>query len=469
MSSMHFPLPVRIGPLWGATTGQHNTSQELNTHPRTRLYSLAPREIGTIWRESLTGYINRLGWTHHVTPRSLVVQEVIPQLSDDLRVSMSAHISVFSYQGALVLNGYSVQAQTWVSILERLTGRTDLPFLTLPWWIGNLSSRKQLRRVPAWCPSCLAEWQENGSPIYQPLLWGLQVVILCPRHRDFLKDRCPQCQKPQAVIAANKSRPGACTHCSSWLGAEAQDQQKLVYDDELIAWQEWVIYALEELHGASLSTEMLLWESFFTHLADCLKEQEAFSRLSRVSGIKREFLHRWVCNDDTYTPTLETILKFCYICDVTPLQVMKNQVSRLRQIIESERAVRVPSPRPRLRRVNLEQCQTFLQAVLNGQEKPQGLRQIEKHLGYTVRQLSYHFPKECALITPLAQEYRRQRKEERLDKVREQVRLAVISVHSQGVYPSQRKLRPLLPGGLMRMPEAKEAWRTTLRELGFEL
>jgi len=455
---MHFPIPVRI-------SQQRSTSQELDSCPRTRLYSLAPREIGSIWRESFTGYINRLGWTHHVAPRALVVQEVTPQLSDELRVSMSAHFSVFGYQGAMVLNGYSVQAQMWVSILGRLTGRTDLPFLTLPWWIGNLSSRKQLRRVPAWCPSCLAEWQENGSPIYQPLLWGLQVVTLCPRHRDFLKDRCPHCQKPQAVIAANKSRPGACTHCGGWLSAEAQDQHLQVSDDELLAWQEWVMHALEELHGASLSTGMLQWKPFFTHLADCLKEQEDFSRLSRVSGIKRELLHRWVCNDDTYTPTLETILKFCYMCDVTPLQVMKNQVSRLKQTIECETATHVPRPRSHLRRVNLQQCQTFLQAVLDGHEKPQGLRQIGKHLGYTVRQLSYHFPEECALITPLAQEYRRQRKVERLDKVREQVRQAVISVHSHGVYPSQRKLRSLLPGGLMLMSEVKEAWRATLREL----
>jgi hypothetical protein len=30
--------------------------------PRSRLYNLAPYEIGTPWCESLTGYINRLGW-----------------------------------------------------------------------------------------------------------------------------------------------------------------------------------------------------------------------------------------------------------------------------------------------------------------------------------------------------------------------------------------------------------------------
>src|SRR5437016_6762511 len=141
----------------------HNVLRHENIPPRSQLYSLVPYEIGTIWRESLTGYINRLGWTHHVAPRALVAQEVASQLSGEQPVSVLAHFSVFGYQGAMVLNGYGVQTQTWVALLEQLTGRADLPFLTLPWWIGNLSSRKQLRRFPAWCPSCLSEWQENDE------------------------------------------------------------------------------------------------------------------------------------------------------------------------------------------------------------------------------------------------------------------------------------------------------------------
>jgi hypothetical protein len=172
--------------------------------------------------------------------------------------------------------------------------------------------------------------------------------------------------------------------------------------------------------------------------------------------------------EEEYTPTLETILKFCYVCNVIPLQVMQNQVSRLKQVIQSEIAAHAPPPSPRLRHVNLEQCQTFLQAVLDGHEKPQGLRQIGKHLGYTVRQLSYHFPKECALITPLAQEYRRQRKEERLNRVREQVRQAVVSLHAQGTYPSLHKVQAFLPTGVMIQPEASETWHAVLRELEIE-
>jgi hypothetical protein len=49
---------------------------------RSRLYDLVPHEIGTPWCESLTGYINRLGWTHHVPPRALVAQEIVPRLDE---------------------------------------------------------------------------------------------------------------------------------------------------------------------------------------------------------------------------------------------------------------------------------------------------------------------------------------------------------------------------------------------------
>ena len=167
-------------------------------------------------------------------------------------------------------------------------------------------------------------------------------------------------------------------------------------------------------------------------------------------------------------PLLESILRFCYACDVTPVQIMRNQVHPLRQTIEQRSPVHAPLPRSHYRRVNLEHCRAFLQAILEGHEKPRSLRQVEKHLGYTTRQLFYHFPEECALIASRTREYRQQRKEERLDNVRKQVRQAMFSLHDQGIYPSQRQLRSLLPGGCMRQAEAKEAWCLTLQELGFE-
>src|SRR6266702_5854047 len=48
---------------------------------RSKLYGLAPCGLGTVWQESLTSYLNRLAWRHHIPPRHLVAQELLPRLS----------------------------------------------------------------------------------------------------------------------------------------------------------------------------------------------------------------------------------------------------------------------------------------------------------------------------------------------------------------------------------------------------
>jgi len=445
---------------------QRNVLQETNIPPRSHLYSLPPCNVETIWRESLTGYMNRLARTHHISPRDLVAQEILPRLGDGFHLS-PPRLALLGAQG-MSLNGSGDLARAWTGVLERLTAQTDLHLLTLAWWIGDLSPRRQLREAPAWCPSCLSEWREKGDTIYQPLFWMFQIVMICPRHQNFLVDRCPSCQKKQTIITTNKTEPGQCTHCKAWLGAEAYDSPKQSQDDALISWQRWVMNALEELLTASLVTDVLQWEPFFRHLARCLKGQRACSKVARLTGTGRGRLQQWISDDDAYTPTFEAICKFCYACDVTPLQVMTDQLDGLQQIIQSAAVPHSLRPRRLNRQVDQEQCLAFLQAVINGQEEPLGVYQIAMRLGYAVRQLVYHFPHECALVTQRAKEYRKQRKEQRLTQVREEVRLAMLSLHAQGVYPSQRQLRSLLPGGFMLQPAAKEAWYATLHELGFE-
>ena len=135
---------------------ESNLLQETTLPPRSLLYSLVPCEIGSIFRESLTGYINRLGWTHHVSPRALITEVIFPRLDEQLRLSVS-RLSVFCSQGAMSLNTRGGPGQSWISILEQLTAQPQLHVLTLPWWIGGLPFRRQLRAVPAWCPLCLSE------------------------------------------------------------------------------------------------------------------------------------------------------------------------------------------------------------------------------------------------------------------------------------------------------------------------
>src|SRR5438128_1573227 len=76
-------------------------------------------------------------------------------------------LASFKTQDAMSLNGTGSFASAGVALLNDLTGRTDLHLLTLPWWVGDLPRRGQLRATPAWCPSCLAEWKDKEQPFYQ--------------------------------------------------------------------------------------------------------------------------------------------------------------------------------------------------------------------------------------------------------------------------------------------------------------
>ncbi len=429
--------------------------------PRSRLYHLVPQALETMWCESLTGYINRLGWTHHVSPRSLVAEVINQELPKP-----SPFVAVFCLQAAMGLNGNGEQAGIWAEVVGQLTAQADLHCLTLASLLGDFPPIRILRRTPAWCPACLAEWKTTRKILYQPLLWMIQLVTICPAHRTLLLDQCPVCHKRQKVLATNKTQPFECTSCAHWLGRGASAVPENEETAQLISWQTWVISALEELHATSLQGGILSWKPFFTQLSSYLKERRAYSRVAQAIGTGKENFHRWVNDQD---PTLETLLKFCYRCEITPWQVMNGKLEPLERVLREGACRAAPLPPRRQQRLDHERCLRHLHVALSESAAPPSLRQVGRQLGYnSTALLTYHFPEACALIIQRHAEYREQRKEQRLLKLREDIRQAVFSLYAQGEYPLRYKLSTIFPNGVMRQREATEAWRAALRELGLE-
>lgn len=439
-----------------------------NVPPRSRLYGLAPREVGTIWVESLTSYLNRLGWMHGVSPRALVVQEIVPYLSQDYP---RHQLATFSRATAMNINGNGSVALEWSSILERLTARPSLNLLTLHHWIGDLPSRGHLREKPSWCPVCYTEWRKQNTPLYQPLMWLFQIVTICPRHKRQLQDHCPHCQKHQSIIA-RETFPGHCTQCNAWLGTDLDSLQEQEIDGKTLEWQEWVISTLEELRVANSLTSALSWERFFASLEICINERGGCSKLTELTGIPRTSFYLWLgrmqCSRN-YSPSLEMILGFCYTCNLSPLDIMADP-SSLISFVQSEMPPQhLRSHHFERKSVDRDRCLQFIQAVLDGREEPLGASQVAERLGHTQRALLRYFPQECVLLTKQAQEYRKQRGRLYRERVCEEVRQAVMSLHAQGIFPSHRRVRPLLSNpNFMRMPEASAAWHAARRDLGLE-
>ena len=155
----------------------------------TRLYHLSPIGLGTPTVESLTGYIVRLAEAHCVSA-GVLYSKVIKALAGKGNI-FSFRVKDQAGYSTHTINGFGSPAADFVRALETLTGRRDLSYLTLLTWSRVLPSHSLLRRCRAWCESCLHAWREANQPIYEPLLWALQAVTICPHHRRILRQACP--------------------------------------------------------------------------------------------------------------------------------------------------------------------------------------------------------------------------------------------------------------------------------------
>jgi transcriptional regulator with XRE-family HTH domain len=429
--------------------------------PRSKLYDFVPCGLGTPFQERLTSYINRLAWRHHVSPQHLIAQEIVPCLSHSYS---RQQLSAFSWSNAMSVNGNGPLAREWVTILEGLTKRSDLHLLTSQYWVGDLPPHKLLREKPAWCPACFAEWKDREMPIYEPLLWTFQAVTTCMKHHRKLEDQCPHCQKRQPFIRLQASLDH-CVRCNTWLGSLAPVEEPP--NPETVEWQGWVAHALEELHSVGVSSGLPPWEQFFTNLSTSFESKGEQSRLAEMAGLARGQLAVWLRR--SHTPTLASLLEFCYVCDVTPLQILTGDLAPLKQVIQEGKPHRSPRARRPFRPVDREHCLKRIQAILDGREEPLGYVQLAQQLGHSGHVLLYHFPQDCALLSKQIKECRRQQKEQRIARIQEEVRQATLTLHAQGVYPSQNKVGDLLsdPNWLFQ-PEAKATWRALCRELGWE-
>jgi hypothetical protein len=129
-----------------------------------KLYCLEPIGVGTPMVESLTSYISRLADAHSVLLRTLVTNEILPNLNRTHLYQEGRpvydHLTTF-WKRSTMLNGTCSTASNWVHTIEQLTLRNDLRFLTMLTFANVLSWRGLVRPTQAWCPLCYEEWRKS--------------------------------------------------------------------------------------------------------------------------------------------------------------------------------------------------------------------------------------------------------------------------------------------------------------------
>lgn len=497
--------------------------------PRSRLFALEPIGLGTALVESLTSYVIRLAEAHSVWPKTLVEREILPQFGRAyLLGGNSQNRTTFWGQSTYMLNGMQGWSQDWSTILNGLTQRQDLGWLTLQHWREVLSSGALLRRQRAWCPACYAGWAASGTAVYEPLLWMVQAVTVCPVHRQPLMSSCPACQRPMSVLA-QRSQVGRCARCAAWLG---QEPPPLPQAEAAAVWA-------AEAVGAVLAAGSAGQESpprsqiamVFGHYATQMGASGLCGLARRIGEAPRTVLS-W--RQGTKLPQLGTLVRICARLRVAPVAVLTDPEAsvvahrlapevleepahwrkwrkqptqqgwveevrvRLETVVAEEAqppptlgevALRVGYSTNSLRRHFPELCQLLvarqgrqrrlvdrqaLQAALEGvladpREPPPSLCEVGRQLEYHHSHLCHYFPELCRAITTRLRAYHQAERERRQVQRGEAVRRAVQELHAQGRYPSSSAVNEALADPhALRDVHVREIWRATLRELGWD-
>ena len=201
--------------------------------------------MGTPWVESLTSYLTRVASAHGVFPGVLINKMIAPLVPGYSPYKRKHDLFRIGGGRSMLFNGVGLPATSTVQVLETLTLRTDLRYLTFlplaPVLPGKAKS--VVRFTKAWCPGCYEEWYETAQMLYDPLLWALQAISICPRHLCRLSTRCPyqECARPLPGVAW-RSRVGYCSYCQRWLGVVPQraKEQSPSHQDAEWQWQQWV-------------------------------------------------------------------------------------------------------------------------------------------------------------------------------------------------------------------------------------
>ncbi len=286
---------------------------------RSLLYYVEPISIGTPYCESLISYLYRLSYKHSISLQCLI--SVILKRKWRKTKKQIFYDSVFVSQ--------------IVSTLESMTGNRDLKSLTLLVWLQVFHFSFLHEHYQKWCPLCYEEWQQNGQPIYLPLLWIIDLVSLCPRHNSFLINKCHACDASFEILTV-QIRTGHCPQCNSWLGLTQSISSKTSLDlKKDPSWEKYINSNLCQLIVASSRLNQSIEKQ---RLSDVLRAFLRFNDLTvgkfyratsfqQVTNISERSLQSY--SSLKQIPTLERLLGITFYFNISLLDFLTEDIDSL--------------------------------------------------------------------------------------------------------------------------------------------
>jgi len=255
---------------------------------------------------------------------------------------------------------------------------------------GVFSKGRIFRRTRAWCSACYAQWRCTGTTVYEPLLWTMRLVTICPRHKQPLEEVCPNCGERMKPLGAY-ARPGHCSKCLQWLAAEDTSVSPTPPAQKSDADAVWRAQALGELLAAApqLISPSAVFKANFRACVMAVAESNgaAFAQICHIS--RPGLMYMWKGRG---LPEVGTLLRICHHLNIPLMAFLVNDPSAAAVYWERAKEVvlknhrRIPLSRTR------EQVLVALEAAVHEQPSP-SLSDIARRLNFKgVQWLRHAYP-----------------------------------------------------------------------------
>lgn len=423
--------------------------------------------INTPYVESLTSHISRLAEAHSLYPGVLMERGIAPLIAKQYTGGNLHTI----YNHTCALNGTGVMASDLVQALNDLTGHRQLHLLTMLPWAEVLPQRELLHPFRFWCPQCYEENRISDSEIYEPLLWSLKIVKICPIHHQPLFNLCPHCGQTNYLLSW-RSRVGHCSKCEKWLGTSSSDSlyEKHSLLEAEMQWLVWAANAAGELIAASSQSGRITRESIAKSLGSCISRftEGNIAEFARLIQVPKNTVWLW-CKGKNL-PQLSTLIELCFRLKIPIVEFLTgNQTNNLEETIRLVPEKLVQKRRsPDTRLADLDQVESQLAAVLLDHKlPPPSLEAAAKALGYRRETLSRNFKELCSAISAKYDQYEEIRFLASIEKCCAEVKQVVLQLHAKGIYPSEARVSECLtkPGHL-RYKKVRAVLQETRQTIG---
>ncbi|WP_342716285.1 TniQ family protein [Bacillus paramycoides] len=409
--------------------------------------------VGSPYIECLTSYLIRLSEVHKVYPSSLLSYIVAPILDKEFFINSVKRGGNRFYDGARTINTFEKNAVDMVTVLEDLTGVKHLDQLTLMGLKDVIPSRYLLKNHLSWCPSCYEEQMNNEESYYNPLLWHLEVVKVCLKHKCRLEIYCPSCNKNLPILH-RKSQNGYCVYCNTWLGIEKDsdpDLYNLDNNPKITLMAEQFIEYKEKISVLGNRQQIIRNLNYLVETY----ERGNLQRFAKNLNLAKTTLWDW-CKGKVLPP-LPRVLEICSLFDISPVYFYTQDISINKNLIILNVESLLRNQDTREIRFDRNRALSILGEYANNSERIISMTELAKLIGYPKRTLYEHFPDLCKIISAKNKEFIKRRTIQAYEDNCLIIDKCVEILGKHGVYPSRRKIEEIAhKPGLLKEKKLRE-------------